>query len=373
MTDGKSTTAFKGLKMDKMKIIQIVGLVATFVLCIAMLVIGLAGICGFFLVGIILYLIPHYTGTKDVRVLTVYGIVFMLVALAVGTFAVSMPMVNGNSTPHDGELMKDVDVTYDNGQFTFTAVTDLAASDRYAQVHYDVITMITYNNTYTETARGITSDMDRVDDPIANKTTWTKTVDAREGELYIFFLNMVDRTAKDDGTLTDVVVEKSKTMGSFITFATDNGHIQSVCLKGNAYYISLMLVIFLIVLYATFLIRRVAENTRVKMEAEGRLYPKGYGTCKKCGAVVLPGETSCRKCGAYIDVPEELKVHKSDCFECSDCGASVPADAIVCPKCGAKFDDDENPPHSPYTECPECGADVPEGMDSCPRCGKKFE
>ena len=97
---------------------------------------------------------------------------------------------------------------------------------------------------------------------------------------------------------------------------------------------------FLLIAVLTWWMRRNLERTRERLEKEGRLYPAGYGRCKKCGTVVLPGEVCCRKCGEYIDVPEELRVKKVNYFECSECGREVPEDAGVCPYCGEAFEAD---------------------------------
>jgi len=128
--------------------------------------------------------------------------------------------------------------------------------------------------------------------------------------------------------------------------ATD-GEIMTMALEGNLYFIgiNIMFVYFLVVIFS-FFSRRSLENARERMEREGRLYPQGYGRCKECGALVLPGETCCRKCGAFIEKPEIITsapVYEE--MECSECGASVPADAERCPKCGEKFDgEDESEP-----------------------------
>ncbi|MDR0198750.1 MAG: zinc ribbon domain-containing protein [Methanomassiliicoccaceae archaeon] len=98
---------------------------------------------------------------------------------------------------------------------------------------------------------------------------------------------------------------------------------------------------FLVLSLLTWWMRQNLEKTRARMEKEGRLYPQGYGRCKKCGSLVLPGEVICRKCGEYIDVPEDLRVKKVNYFECSECGREVPKDAGVCPYCGEAFEDDD--------------------------------
>ena len=98
--------------------------------------------------------------------------------------------------------------------------------------------------------------------------------------------------------------------------------------------------------------------------------------------MVLPGEVVCRKCGEYIDVPEEMKVHKKDYFICESCGAEVPADAKTCPRCGVSFDEVETEiVHADGSvdktietfECSECGEQVPSNAKRCPKCGAEFD
>ncbi|MCL2607233.1 MAG: hypothetical protein FWD92_01570 [Methanomassiliicoccaceae archaeon] len=97
---------------------------------------------------------------------------------------------------------------------------------------------------------------------------------------------------------------------------------------------------FILISLIVWWMRRNLERMRERLEKEGRLYPQGYGRCKRCGTMVLPGETCCRRCGEYIDVPEEMRVKKANYFECSECSREVPEDAGVCPYCGEAFEGD---------------------------------
>ena len=113
-------------------------------------------------------------------------------------------------------------------------------------------------------------------------------------------------------------------------------------LTGNLYNVAIPVIAFFIILFIMTYMWRKAEEMRVKMEAEGRLYPKGEGVCKECGRIILPGMTVCR-CGAPIVPPENYRPpvqKKAEHFECSECGKPVPADSKTCPHCGAVFDDE---------------------------------
>ena len=177
--------------------------------------------------------------------------------------------------------------------------------------------------------------------------------------------------------------ESESTAASLVFWYDYDADTTMICLTGTAYTVAFAAILFFMILVFSTMMRSSAEKTRAKMEAEGRLYPQGYGRCKQCGAMVLPGEVNCRKCGAYIDVPDELRVKKKDFFQCSECGAEVPSDATECPKCGAKFDEaQENVVvHADGTEdistesivCPECGSTVPSNADWCPKCGQMLK
>ena len=212
---------------------------------------------------------------------------------------------------------------------------------------------------------------------------YTCDVDLKSGELHALYFKI---GAEDAEETSDTV---------FISANVTHSDIVSHSIKWNAYVAGMAVVVFYMVLILTTLMRRSLEKTRARMEAEGRLYPQGYGRCKECGMLVLPGETVCRKCGAYIDIPDEIKEkmkRKVEYTVCSECGAEVPMDARRCPKCGASFDEDTEEVEVEATdaeitkriekqirdgeetfECSECGAKVPADANVCPQCGAKFD
>lgn len=138
--------------------------------------------------------------------------------------------------------------------------------------------------------------------------------------------------------------------------------------KGVGAYVAFTASMFFMILIFSTIIRKTIEKTRVEMENDGRLYPNGYGRCKKCGSIVLPGEIACKKCGVYIDIPDNIRAKKKDFFICSECGAEVSDDSEKCPKCGVMFDGIENEIiHQDgsveiITEtkvCPSCNIEIP--------------
>ncbi|MDR0778702.1 MAG: zinc ribbon domain-containing protein [Methanomassiliicoccaceae archaeon] len=142
----------------------------------------------------------------------------------------------------------------------------------------------------------------------------------------------------------------SKRLGYMLTFAAILWILVSLIMfsrweegdLARSLYITAVIIVlpFLLLTLLTWWMRKNLEKTRARLEREGRLYPQGYGRCRRCGSMVLPGETACRKCGEYIDVPEEMRVKKVNFFECSECGREVPPDAGVCPYCGEAFEED---------------------------------
>ncbi|MCL2711962.1 MAG: zinc ribbon domain-containing protein, partial [Methanomassiliicoccaceae archaeon] len=131
----------------------------------------------------------------------------------------------------------------------------------------------------------------------------------------------------------DIMLSYGAMLWAFVTLfmllMSDNGNFfEYLYITGVVIALPYMLLCVMI-----WWMRKNLEKTRERLEKEGRLYPPGYGRCKRCGTIVLPGEISCRKCGEYIDVPEEMRVKKINYFECSECGREVPENVDVCPYC----------------------------------------
>ena len=203
--------------------------------------------------------------------------------------------------------------------------------------------------------------------------TYTGTVAVDSSKLYYVFLAFLN----DDGE-----VNTSAMSHVTLTYFDYHGNVSDYTVKGAIWAVGMVAVFFFIVLGVTTFMRMRLAATRKKMEAQGRLYPQGYGRCNFCGAIVLPGQVNCPKCGAYIDRPESMKPHKKDYFVCSVCGCEVSPDMKECPKCGAQFDGEENVvTHKDGTSdvseetktCPNCGKSIPANSARCPNCGKKVE
>ena len=309
---------------------MVVGVVLALGLGILLLYLGIFNQCcglGYLLVAVVALYIPKMFGMTKTQYLAVFGVVFFLVTAAVGAFAVSKPMFENDS---DCESFNDkefshiviepvttggynITVSYAGSEANPTAYIYQVKSVTYQMISKVIIKEKGY--ALTETAPG----------------SFTAHID----ELPSTFVYQIEF-----GTGADID-KQTMTSSVYYTGVATSDDIQKFCLIYNAYTCGIIILLFFLMMVLTAWSRKNLEKARARMEAEGRLYPQGYGRCKECGSIVLPGETCCRKCGAYIDVPDELRHRKVDMVECSECGAEIPEDAKVCPKCGATFDEEE--------------------------------
>ena len=353
---------------------QVLGVVLAIATTTGMMAAGIyRNVCLFVFVGILLFVIPKIFGVKDIRIMTAVGIVFLLLTTLLGAFAFTTPLIEDNEEDRmDGDFTNltvvengdnyDISVTYAGAGPVNMFIPTVGTTS------FKVVSYRTDTEPTAMTGVG---------------TVYTCSgISLKSGELHALYFE----AGPEDAKVTSDTVFVSANLG--------HSDIVKHSLKWNAYVAGLAVVIFFLVLILTTLMRRSLEKTRARMEAEGRLYPQGYGRCKECGMLVLPGETVCRKCGAYIEIPDEIKEkmkRKVEYTVCSECGAEVPMDARRCPKCGASFDEDteeveveateaeiaerverqENEDHS--FECSECGAKVPADANVCPQCGARFD
>ncbi len=338
---------------------------------------------GFFVVAVVLYMVPHMLGVSSVRIKAVVGAIFLVLMLVIGSFMVaSLVPNNGADSVSGGDRISDVTYDEETGELEFSVCPGTDDWDVVVQTgHVNGLVAVGFESLVMTSVDGVvnhrTAD-DTTDDPDAIRDLVMTADPDREG-----WYNCSVTLDLADGSLYVVQINIDENPMSYLLFMDDRGSdLAKVGLMGNLYTVAWSLVIYVIILVFSALMRNSAEKTRKKMEAEGRLYPKGYGTCKECGAIVLPGEVNCRKCGAYIDVPDEMRPKKKDFFQCSECGAEVPSDASECPRCGAKFDGTENEVvhedgsvdvSDQDVVCPDCGSTVPANADWCPKCGKMLK
>ncbi len=274
-------------------------------------------------IAVILYMLPHFFGAEP-KTKAVYPLVFAVLAILIGAFSVGPAYIDGHTSDHLTGNGLDVNIGWSDGELHVTsACSESRTSDpvlAYCEVNYisfnsellsqklDGFTLVTLND-----GSGTVGNLD-------------------SSKLYYMFVAYLDDNGK-----VDTATMSHTTLSGFLT-TEKNGY----ALKGAVASVVFILVIFYLILIVSTLMRRRLNVTRQKMEAEGRLYPQGYGRCTFCGALVLPGQINCPKCNSYIDRPESMKPHKKDYFVCGNCGCEVSSDMNTCPKCGAKFDEEEN-------------------------------
>ena len=328
---------------------QVLSIVVAMFLALVLQTYGFAEQClGFLIIAAVLYMIPHLFKVSSVKVKTLIGTVFVVLALITSTFISGPSIVDSAVDQIDKDNSDFGNIQYvENEDSTVTITVDIY-TDRTENitVTYGEVGFLNYRSF------GFVQDYDEK----MTVTPWgaggdvlataTVTIPVTENALNGYQIIMEKFTLDDDGNKVVDDDGNVKTEKSGLAFLYDTGidnySLYKIAFSGLWVYVAFTAVMFFLILIFSALMRRSAEKSRAKMEAEGRLYPKGYGRCKQCGGMVLPGEVNCRKCGAYIDVPDELRAQKKDYFVCENCGAEVPNDADICPKCGAKFDSVEN-------------------------------
>ena len=308
--------------------LMIAGAVVSLAIGVALMYFGLFNQCcglGFLLVACVALYVPKLFGMTKIQFLVVFGVVFFAVLTLAGALMVSKPMFENNSdvSSFNDDGFSDVSIELVDGHATVTV--SYSGTGTSPRVYLYQVQLVTYQMITKTSDEASAHDLTEIS-PGRYQATG---IEVPSGYVYQLMFGY------DNGE------DAEKTSYVYYLGAADDSEITKFCLLYNMYNCGWIIAIFYLMLVLTTIMRKNLEKTRARMEAEGRLYPQGYGRCKECGSIVLPGETCCRKCGAYIEVPEELRHKKVDMVECSECGAEIPEDAKVCPKCGAVFDEEE--------------------------------
>ena len=314
------------------------------------------------IVAVVIYMLPHVFGA-DLKVKAGFGIVFAVIAIVVGAFVVGPAFIEENSNEHLSERNGiTADITYSGTDATLD-ITYSGTEDHLVLVVSEVEGVV-YNVAVLKNSKEIN---------IGSGPNINHILTLDSSKLYNICIVPADT---EGNLLSSKASYATLSGGGFIGDDTDCTLLSTCIIVGYT------MILFFLVLALSTLMRRKLSDTRAKMEADGRLYPQGYGRCNFCGAVVLPGEVNCRKCGAYIDRPDYMKPHKKNYLTCSVCGAEISENMTECPKCGAKFEGEENivvhadgssDSSEDIMSCPGCGKKIPAVSEMCPYCGKKFE
>ena len=304
---------------------QVIAIVLAVLLSLLLLCIG--GVATiplmWLIIAVILYMIPHIFGAEP-KTKAVYPVIFAVLAIIIGAFAVGPAYIDENSSQHLTGNDLDVEITVSGDDISIISNytgTETRTGNPY--LAYCEVNYISFNSEMlSQSLKGFT---------LVELTGGSGSVHLDSSKLYYMFVAYLD----EDG-FADTDTMSHATLSGFLTKDKN-----SYTLMGAAVSVVLILVIFYIILGVSTFMRMRLNVTRQKMEAQGRLYPQGYGRCTFCGAIVLPGQVKCPKCDAYIDRPESMKPHKKDYFVCGNCGCEVSSDMKTCPKCGVRFDEEE--------------------------------
>lgn len=384
ITGGTGELAGIRAELQALSTKQRIAIIAAIAIALILEVLGLSRSClGFLIIAVVLYMIPHMMKVMSPKIKAMTCLVFIVVSLLVGVFAyTSVPDDYRATIDSENDWVRNMGIEGSDGTYTVSFEVNPSNADAGdgwgVKIRQSDIGMVSFGSIVSATGDAYNkiltqSELVSVGDGWYSGSTVLSIPDGKFEVITVLLEKAEGDGYKDTG----------KGLGFTYDSGISFGDTLLLCFKGSGYTILLTSILFFIILGFSTMMRRSADKTRAKMEADGRLYPKGYGLCKSCGTVVLPGEVTCRKCGAYIDVPEEMKSKKKDYFTCSVCGAEVPSDADECPKCGAKFDEDvevevQHPDGTvdvsdEVVPCPHCGEDVPSNADWCPKCGKKIK
>ncbi len=292
---------------------------------------------GFVLVGAVAYLIIKRLSGANMKKMLVCGGVIFLVVLLFGTLVFSPMFVNDCRSVDDfkdnnievlsttaTDTSFTIEFRYDAHDWTYSKIKVICSS----------VNALCYNNMSTQNSNN--SDYYQIISVSGSGTYTASFSHFDKNKLQICQFQFGDNNK--DGNFESKDFTGTSLYKKDVSFGT----ICTTALPFTAVYDAVSVIFFVVIAYFADRASKSLDKTRAQMEADGRLYPKGYGRCKQCGTIVLPGEEICRKCGAYVDVPEDIKNKKKGTFQCSDCGAEVPGDAEFCPNCGARFDEDDD-------------------------------
>ena len=367
---------------------KVLGLVLAFLITFLMMYFGAyKQYCLFAFVGALLFIIPKAFGVKSFKAMAALGVAFFVITSLVGAYMFTIPTIEDMQDERiEGDFSNfEVIQIPDSNEYNVTVNYNGASAPKF---HYVQVTSSSFKLLFGQEKS--------VNMTLVTSGKYTATVTLANANVYMAFFDA-------DGKTSDTTV---------ISETIEGDTLQKTALAGNMYVNGIPTLMFFLVLIFSSWMRRNFEKQRAKFEAEGRLYPKGYGLCKRCGMTVLPGEKVCRKCGEPIDIPEEIqrqtlsklygttkcpecgtdviKIEKvcpkckcqmpgneelaeDESFKCSECGTDVPATADKCPMCGARFDDEDETQMLESFKCSECGETVPGNSEFCPKCGATFD
>jgi len=325
------------------KVAYPIGVILALALGVALFYMGIYGFAcglGFILIAAAVFIVVKWFNGKGVKKMAIFGVLFLIVMLLSSIFVMSVPTMDSKSdvSAANGNGFSDIAIGYDDsGNITSVSVTYTGEMTEQNTLYFHLDQASIMFTSYRVLDRNESKEMELKVQEGTNTYTWNGTLSLDNHTLYGFFFKNVKTDAADK--------EKKETVATsniaLVIKTMEQGDKISLALNSNLVSVITVTLLFAVIVFFSERASKNMEKIRAQMEAEGRLYPKGYGRCKQCGTVVLPGETNCRKCGAFIEVPEEYRKNLSEYFECSECGAQIPADSAFCPKCGAKFDEED--------------------------------
>ena len=246
-------SAGKGLVLDfkALSVKQWVGIVVAILLSLLLEIYFSNSCFGFFIVAVLLYMIPHLLGVSSVKVKAVVGVAFIVLAVPVMTtvFSGTLDAVQDNLAGQENDYISDVVYDMEDDTATFTVQPYVVENDGSWEIVfqcYRVQSMTVALNGDMNSLQEIRFDPTTLEH---GDSTLGGTVTVDENGVYHVTVSGVD---VPDGSLyvmgAFIVLPQNNAVESMNAIVNNNASETNLALTGAAYTVAYAAIVFFIIL-----------------------------------------------------------------------------------------------------------------------------